>query len=86
MVQPIKGGLKVRDNAVEKREAPNTEGRAAFSIDDSCAYTGVSRATLYRLLGEGVLPSLHVGRRRLVLRKHLDAFLRQRLEAEGHGA
>lgn len=53
----------------------NTVQAAALSVDEACIYIGIGRAHLYRLMDEGSVPSLHVGRRRLLLRKDLDAFL-----------
>ena len=57
--------------------------KAAFAIEEACQYINVSRATLYRLIGQGVIPSLHIRRRRLILKADLDQFLQERLaEAE----
>jgi excisionase family DNA binding protein len=58
--------------------------KAAFSVEESCAYICTSRPTLYRLMDSGDIPSFHIGRRRLVLKEHLDRFLRQRLAAAGN--
>ena len=52
---------------------------AALSVDGACAYVGVSRPTLYRLMDQRTIPSFHIGRRRLLLKAHLDTFLRERL-------
>lgn len=57
--------------------------RAALSVDESCAYIGVGRAHLYRLMDLLELPSIHIGRRRLVLKEDLDKFLQDRKAAEG---
>ena len=59
--------------------------KSALSVTEAHCYLGIARAQLYRLMGSGELPSLHIGRRRLVLREDLDAFLRAR-RAEGQGA
>ena len=59
----------------------NVTEKAAFSVTDACHYISVSRPTLYRLM-EGAIKSFHIGRRRLILREHLDAYLQERLEAE----
>ena len=53
--------------------------KRAFSVDASCVYLDVSRATLNRLMDSGKLRNLHIGRRRLILRDDLDEFLRARL-------
>jgi excisionase family DNA binding protein len=84
MHQSVNGGFPMVGKAVDTKEKVGTGWKAAFSIEDSCAYIDVSRPTLYRLLDQGVLPSLHIGRRRLILRRDLDKFLQERLEAEGH--
>ena len=52
---------------------------AALSIEGSCRYIDISRPTFYRLMGQGLIPSFHIGRRRLVLRVDLDRFLQERL-------
>jgi len=53
--------------------------RAALSVNEGCAYIGVGRAHFYRLMDTGDIPSFHIGRRRLILRKDLDDFLQERL-------
>ena len=57
--------------------------RAALSVDESCGYIGIGRAHLYRLMDERVIPSLHIGRRRLILREDLDKFLQERKAETG---
>jgi excisionase family DNA binding protein len=59
-----------------------TLDRAALSIEEAYRYMSVGRATLYRLLGQGAIRSFHVGRRHLVLRADLDAFM-ERLAVAG---
>jgi len=53
----------------------------AFTTEDVMQLLRIGRATLWRLLNTGELPSFKVGRRRLVLRRDLEAFL-ERLVAE----
>ena len=62
----------------------SNQERAAFSIEESCCYLNVSRPTLYRLMDQGIIPSFHILRRRLVLRADLDRFIQERLAEEGH--
>ena len=57
--------------------------KAALSVDQACTYLSTSRPTLYRLMDGGEIPSFHIGRRRLVLREHLDRYIRERLAAAG---
>lgn len=56
---------------------------AALSVDEAYTYLGIGRAHLYRLMDSGEVPSLHIGRRRLVLRKDLDDFLERLKDAAG---
>ncbi len=56
----------------------NAPERAAYSVAAACAYIGISRPTMYRLLSDDI-PSFHIGRRRLILKEHLDRFLQSRL-------
>lgn len=56
--------------------------RAALSVDEAAHYLGVARATLYRLM-DTAIPSFHIGRRRLILRSHLDRYLQECLSEEG---
>jgi excisionase family DNA binding protein len=44
----------------------------AYSIDDAVKLTGLSRATIYNMFADGRLPSLKIGKRRLVERAALD--------------
>ena len=63
----------------------NISNKAALSVDEAYCYIGVSRAHLYRLMDQGTIPSLHIGRRRLLLKADLNTFLRDRLEDAGYG-
>jgi excisionase family DNA binding protein len=38
----------------------------AVSIDETCRLTGIGRSKLYELIADGTLPSLKIGKRRLV--------------------
>ena len=60
--------------------------KAALGLDAACTYLSISRPSLYRLMDTGAIPSFHIGRRRLVLREHLDHFLQERLAADSMGA
>ena len=61
----------------------NGAEKAAFNVDESCNYIGVSRPTFYRLKGLGEIPTFVIGRRRLALKKDLDRFLQRRIEEAG---
>ena len=49
--------------------------RLAYSVDETAAITGVSRDLLYDQMRVGKLAYLKVGRRRIITRQHLEAFL-----------
>jgi excisionase family DNA binding protein len=51
------------------------EQRIAFSVDEAAAVTGLSRDLLYDQMRTGKLGYLKVGRRRIITREHLAAFL-----------
>jgi excisionase family DNA binding protein len=50
-------------------------GRAAFSIAEVCAQTGISRDTLYGEIRAGRLIGRKIGRRTLITPKDLERFL-----------
>jgi len=63
-------------------EKPPIE-KKGLSVDESCVYLGgLSRPTLYRLLGQGVLRSYRIGTRRFCLKVELDAYLETRVGEE----
>jgi excisionase family DNA binding protein len=49
--------------------------RLAYSVDEAAALTGLSRELLYDQMRAGKLVYLKVGRRRIITRQHLEAFL-----------
>lgn len=56
--------------------------RLAVQPGEAADLAGVSRTKLFELLREGTLPSLKVGRRRLVLVADLLAFLENERDAQ----
>lgn len=50
--------------------------RLAYSVEEVAEATGLSRSLLYDAMNAGQLGWLKVGRRRIITRVHLDAFLR----------
>lgn len=48
---------------------------AAMQVPAAIAYSGIGRTTLYTLMSAGEIEAVKVGRRRLVLRDSIDAFL-----------
>jgi excisionase family DNA binding protein len=73
MYQEVKECLV--DNTLEKR---------AYSVEQAAYYIGGSRPTVYRLMDSGDLPSIHIGRRRMILKEDLDKFLDRQLAREGN--
>jgi excisionase family DNA binding protein len=55
------------------REPPG--GRIAYSVNEAAAITGLSRDLLYDQMRAGRLAYLKIGRRRIITRQHLEAFL-----------
>lgn len=51
--------------------------RLAYSPAEAAQCLGISRARLYQLLEDGTLPSLHLGRRRLIRHEALVDLLAQ---------
>jgi excisionase family DNA binding protein len=51
----------------------------AMTVIEAARWLGVSRSTLYELLGGGGIRALRIGRRRLVPREALRAYLAERL-------
>lgn len=45
------------------------------TVDEACEHLRVGKTLLYELLGSGELPSLTIGRRRLIPSAALDAFI-----------
>jgi excisionase family DNA binding protein len=51
--------------------------RLAYSVEEAAQVTGLSRDLLYSEMRAGRLAYLKVGRRRIITRQHLEAFLAQ---------
>jgi excisionase family DNA binding protein len=49
-----------------ERSDTSAEAVTLISIADACGRLGVSRATLYRLMSSGALPTVRIGARRLI--------------------
>jgi excisionase family DNA binding protein len=49
--------------------------KLAYSIDEVAEATGLSRSLIYDEMNAGHLQSVKVGRRRIITRQQLDAFL-----------
>jgi len=51
--------------------------RLAYSVEEAAQITGLSRDLLYDQMRTGRLAYLKIGRRRIITRQHLEAFLTQ---------
>jgi excisionase family DNA binding protein len=49
--------------------------RRLFSIRESAGYLGLSKWKVYDMIKNGILPCITVGRKQLVDKKDLDAFV-----------
>lgn len=50
-------------------------GRLAYSVPEASAAIGIGKTKLYALITEGVLPSTHIGKRRLIRAADLEALI-----------
>ena len=54
--------------------------KRGLTMEEACEYIGgVSRPTMYKLLGEGEIESFHIGVRRYFTRDSLDHWINNRL-------
>ena len=56
-------------------EPQNSPDKLAHSIDESCAIAGVGRTYIYNAIASGDLTARKAGRRTLILRSELEAWL-----------
>ena len=56
-------------------------GRLAYSVTEAATVTGLGRTTLYALMRSGTLPSLKVGKRRLIASADLESMIGQARQA-----
>ena len=64
-------------------EASTKIEKRGLSLNEACEYLGgISRPTLYRLMGNGDICFYHINRRRFCLKRDLDAYIENRLEEE----
>jgi excisionase family DNA binding protein len=63
------------DTTTERAGQDTPGGRLAYSVDEAARLTGLSRDLLYDQMRAGKLAYLKVGRRRIITRQHLEAFL-----------
>src|SRR5215472_2106878 len=74
-------GRQTKDQTVRKKPLTTAsatdllEQRLAYSVDEAATVTGLSRDLLYDQMRIGKLGYLKIGRRRIITREHLAAFL-----------
>ncbi len=61
-------------------ETDTAAERLAYSPDHAAEIADLGRTSIFRALARGELPSLKVGRRRLILREDLHAWLHSKRE------
>lgn len=70
--------IREHADAAHRHDTPVTnagEPRLAFSPDEAAELLGISRELIFDLLRTGQLKSVKAGRRRLISKANLDAFL-----------
>jgi excisionase family DNA binding protein len=77
--------MALEDETMNAIHQPPLTGRAAFSIAEVLAQTGLGRDRIYKLIGEQKLIARKCGRRTIILAADLEAFL-QSLPAIGRAA
>jgi excisionase family DNA binding protein len=64
-----------RDGKVILSPLVNPQDRAGLGIDAAGEYIGVARTTIYTLLGKGLIKSVRIGARHIILRSSLDDYI-----------
>jgi excisionase family DNA binding protein len=74
--------VSVDIDAVEAESTPGlsprgvpSDGPLVLPVKDATAHLGIARSSLYELLNTGELPSIRIGRRRLVSREVITRFV-----------
>lgn len=55
--------------------SPKETGKTVFNIDEFCQYTGLSKQTVYKKTGKGILPHSKRGKRLFFDKEKVDAWL-----------
>jgi excisionase family DNA binding protein len=65
-----------RDHDEPRDRVPSTSNtRLTYSVDEVAAILGISRSTVYECIARGEIPAKRIGRRVIVVRAALEAFL-----------
>jgi excisionase family DNA binding protein len=67
--------LGQRIGNMKDAELMGPESRRLLSLPEVCEILGVGRTTVFELVRSGALPSLKIGRRRLVTRMSVENFI-----------
>lgn len=59
--------------------------KAALSVPEACHIAGIKNDRLYAEINSGRLPSVKIGKRRLIRRESLDKWLKDRETETVHG-
>lgn len=54
---------------------PDQLGRLAYSVPEASAAIGIGKTKLYALIGEGILPSTTIGKRRVIRSADLHSLI-----------
>jgi excisionase family DNA binding protein len=74
--RPLTANRPTQRPPMETYSLPDRITSLVYSLDDLTLVTGLGRTRLYELINSGKLPARKAGRRTLVLREDVDAFLR----------
>jgi excisionase family DNA binding protein len=71
----------IRHSSTDKQSAspiygPKWKGRSTFSVEEAgCEILGLSKCSAYAAANSGVLPTIRIGRRRIVPRQALEKLM-----------
>lgn len=58
---------------------------AMLTVAETCAYLRISKWSVYQLIRKGQLPSVKIGRRRLIPMASIEKLVQQQLQTEAEG-
>lgn len=64
----------------------NPNDRITYGITDAHQQLGITRSALYLLISNGEIPSIKVGKRRLITRRALEQFVARKEREQGSKA
>lgn len=57
--------------------------RITYGVEDAHRQLGITRSALYQLMSSGEVASIKVGKRRLITRRALEAFIERQEKLQG---